>query len=144
MTMMQGIASRTGVTAVLLALTAVFLLLSACGARGGSTRTQVLVAGGNPQRGVQALQQYGCISCHTIPGVPRADALVGPPLDHWSERRYIAGRLANTPENLILWIREPQSVDPGNAMPDMGVTEQDAQDMAAYLYTLQRGRWFGR
>jgi cytochrome c len=160
MSMKQGIAGGMRVTAVkvtavkvtvvLMALTAVTLLLSACGVAGigggwgTSGQTQVLVPGGNPDRGVQALQEYGCVSCHTIPGVPRGDSLVGPPLNHWAERRYIAGRMANTPENLIMWIRVPQSVDPGNAMPDMGVTEQDARDMAAYLYTLQRGRWFER
>ena len=41
-------------------------------------------------------------------------------------------------ENLMLWIREPQTIEPGTAMPDMAVTEQDARDMGAYLYTLER------
>jgi cytochrome c len=130
----------------LLPLLACFVLLTLAGLLAGCTPQRragaagPVVPGGNPDRGWQAIQDYGCITCHTIPGVPRADALVGPPLTHWADRSYIAGRLTNSPENLILWIQFPQSVDPGNAMPDMGVTDQDAHDIAAYLYTLRRGR----
>jgi cytochrome c len=117
-------------------------LLASCTTQRRAAATGPVIPGSNPDRGWQAIQDYGCIACHTIPGVPRADALVGPPLTHWAERSYIAGRLTNTPENLILWIQFPQSVDPGNAMPDMGVADQDARNIAAYLYTLRRGRWF--
>ena len=49
----------------------------------------------------------------------------------------IAGKLANTPDNLVRWIRQPKTVKPLTAMPDMGVSEGDARDMAAYLATLQ-------
>ncbi len=62
--------------------------------------------------------------------------MVGPPLDDWSERRFIAGSFPNEPEMLVQWIRFPQAIEPGNAMPNMGVTEQDARDISAYLYTL--------
>lgn len=122
-----------------LLITAVLTLLAACTGRNTPAGTP-RVAGGDPARGHQALQDYGCHSCHTIPGVPGASATVGPPLNDWGNRHYIAGRLSNTPDNLIHWIRFPQEVDPGNAMPDMEVTEQDARDISAYLYTLQRGR----
>jgi cytochrome c len=129
-------------------LAAITLLLVACSGR-PTPASAPRVVGGDPERGRQAIQDYGCQACHTIPNVPRADATVGPPLNDWADRHYIAGRLTNTPENLILWLRFPQEVDPGNAMPDMGVTEQDARDISAYLYTLQRGRgwwsnFFGR
>jgi cytochrome c len=70
--------------------------------------------------------------------VPHAYATVGPPLNDWADRHFIAGHLANNPDNLILWLRFPQEVDPGNAMPDLGVSEQDARDISAYLYTLRR------
>lgn len=93
--------------------------------------------GGDSSRGRELLREYGCQSCHLIPGVRGADGLVGPPLIHWSRRVYIAGQLPNTSENLIRWIMAPQEVDPPTAMPDMGVTEQDARDIAAYLYTLR-------
>ena len=120
-------------------LAALALLLAACaGDRGAGANQSAVMTGGDAERGWQALQDYGCFSCHVIPGVPRANATVGPPLNDWANRGYIAGRLANTPENLILWIRFPQEVNPGTAMPDVGATEQEARDMAAYLYTLSR------
>lgn len=95
------------------------------------------VAGGDPKRGAVALQSYGCGACHAIPGIPGAVTYVGPPLDGWAERHYIAGTLLNTPENLIYWLREPQEVEADTAMPNLGVTEQAARDMSAYLYTLR-------
>ena len=103
------------------------------------------LAEGDPVRGWQALQAYGCNTCHTIPGVPGADALVGPPLDDWAGRGYIAGSLTNTPANLVMWIQSPQEIEPGTAMPDMAVSETDAWNMAAYLFTLQPDRpWWQR
>lgn len=96
------------------------------------------LTGGDAERGQQALRIYGCDSCHTIPGVPTANSTVGPPLDDWAERHFIAGSLANTADNLILWIRFPQQVEPGTAMLNVGVSEQDARDMSAYLFTLRR------
>lgn len=81
----------------------------------------------------EAIDAYGCGSCHTIPGIRGADGLVGPPLTRFHERAYIAGQLPNTPENLVHWIRNPQEVEPGTAMPDLGVTEEDAREIAAYL-----------
>jgi cytochrome c2 len=92
---------------------------------------------GDPNAGREKIRSYGCHSCHTIPGVAGAHALVGPPLIHWSRRVYIAGELPNTPENLEKWIQHPPQIEPGTAMPDMGVTEQDSRDIAAYLYTLR-------
>jgi cytochrome c1 len=68
-----------------------------------------------------------------IPGVKRADALVGPPLIHFGRRGYIAGKLPNGAANLERWVQDPQGVVPGNDMPDLGVTPQDAKDIAAYL-----------
>lgn len=93
--------------------------------------------GGDANAGRQALVNFGCGSCHTIPGVRGADAMVGPPLNAWSRRSFIAGRLPNTPENLVHWIVTPQTVEPGTAMPNLGVSEREARDMAAYLYKLR-------
>ena len=92
---------------------------------------------GNPDEGRRLIEGYGCGACHDIPGVRGADALVGPPLERWARRGYIAGRLPNSPENLARWIESPREVDPETAMPDLGVTETEAQDIAAYLYTLR-------
>ncbi len=51
---------------------------------------------------------------------------------------YVIDRMRNTPPNLVRWLRDPQTVVPGNAMPNMHIDELDARDVAAYLYTL---RW---
>ena len=80
------------------------------------------------------IASYGCGSCHSIPGVPGADSRTGPPLDRFYERSYIAGRLPNTEENLVKWIQNPQQIKPGNAMPNMGVAQDQAHDIVAYLY----------
>jgi cytochrome c2 len=108
------------------------LVVAAAGC--GGTRQHVDVQGGVPSRAPAEINAYGCGSCHTIVGVSDANGKVGPKLDDFAERRYIAGRLPNTPANLVRWISEPQRVDPGNVMPFLGVSDQDARDIAAYLY----------
>lgn len=97
------------------------------------------VPGGDPQQGKQAVIRYGCGSCHTIAGVPGARGLVGPPLTGIGERAYVAGMLANTPDNMVRWIMNPQAIVPGNAMPNLDISEADARDIVAYLYTTQSG-----
>lgn len=110
------------------------LLQAACG--GEVQRAAAEMTGGDPARGRQLIRTYGCHSCHAIPGVRGADGLVGPPLVGVARRVYIAGRLPNTPENMIRWLQDPQAFDPQSGMPNMGVTEPDARDIAGYLYTL--------
>jgi cytochrome c len=83
------------------------------------------------------IQYYGCGSCHTIPGVPGAHATVGPPLDRMGMRTYIAGTLPNSQQDLARWIQHPQEVHPGTAMPELGVTPQDAEEIAQYLEQLR-------
>lgn len=96
----------------------------------------VMIAGASPERGRAAVREYGCVACHTIPGVRGANGVVGPPLNRIANRVYIAGTLPNTPQNLIRWIQNPLAINPGTAMPDTGVTSSDAQDIASFLYTL--------
>lgn len=95
------------------------------------------MTGGSVLRGQEAIRSYGCMSCHSIPGIKGATARVGPPLAGIASRSYIAGVLSNTPDHLIEWLRDPPGVDPKTAMPNMKVTERDARDIAAYLYTLR-------
>jgi cytochrome c1 len=95
------------------------------------------VPDGNPARGKQQMVAYGCGSCHVIPGVDQAHGLVGPPLDHFARRPYIAGEVPNNLRFLMQWISVPQSIEPGTAMPNLGVTAGQARDMAAYLYSLR-------
>jgi len=127
---------------MLLLIISVTMPLAGCAELGAAEETQVSAPGGDVELGWQAIQDYGCHSCHLVPGVPGANSLVGPPLTGWAERRYIAGVLPNTPAYLIQWLRYPQAIQPGTAMPNMGVTEQDARHIAAYLYTLKRDDGF--
>ena len=108
-------------------------VLAGCGSGDASAH----VPGGAPGRGAMVMDEFGCGACHTIPGVDGASGMVGPPLNAWARRSYIAGNLPNTPENLIRWVLDPHEVEPGTAMPDVGLEEQQARDVAAYLYTLQ-------
>ncbi len=114
----------------LAAVLATSLGLAACDQRGSaSERAQI-------ERGAQLIAANGCGACHEIPGIEGADGRVGPPLEHIATRIFIAGVLRNSPDNLARWIREPQKVAPGNAMPDMGLSRPQSQAIAAYLETL--------
>jgi len=91
---------------------------------------------GDAQQGKQEIAKYGCGSCHIIDGVPGADGLVGPPLTGIADRAYIAGMLSNRQDHMIMWIVNPQAIVPGNAMPILGVSQDEARDISAYLSTL--------
>ena len=108
------------------------VLLAACRPAPAS-----VVAGGGVRRGAATIAEMGCGSCHTIAGITGAHGRVGPPLTGVGGRAILAGQLPNTPTNMIRWVRDPQAVEPGTAMPNLGVTEQQARDIAAYLYTLR-------
>lgn len=92
---------------------------------------------GNVEEGRLLLRQFGCGSCHRIPGVATADSDAAPPLAGIGRRVYLAGVLPNTPENMVRWIRDPRHLAPGTAMPDLQVTERQARDMTAYLQGLE-------
>jgi cytochrome c len=118
------------------------VLAAACatGCRGGNPEYGVVYSvafGGDALRGNAVIEQYSCGSCHTIPGVRGAHGVVAAPLLWFSRRSFIAGEVPNTPENLVRWVRTPQSIEPRTAMPAVGLSEQQARDVAAYLYTLR-------
>ena len=125
-----------GLGLVLLAVMALPLLVTA--ARQGPSRSEEAqqLTGGDPVKGERAIQHYGCGTCHQIPGVPGATGNVGPALSGLGQRSYLAGKLSNSPENMLLWIQHPQQVVPGNAMPEMNVPDEEARHIAAYLSTL--------
>ena len=124
------------------AILAMALLLEGLGCErysneGAYRQASRITGGGNPSTGKETIRRYGCQGCHSIPGIRDASGVVGPPLDHLAQRVYLAGELPNTTENLMHWIQRPHEVHPRTAMPEMGVTDQDARDIAAYLYTLK-------
>lgn len=89
---------------------------------------------GDPEAGRAALVRFGCTACHVVEGVRAPGGSVGPSLDDLHDRRTIAGRLPNTPENAVRFILDPQGVRPGSLMPDLRVAEAEARDMVAHLY----------
>jgi cytochrome c2 len=98
-------------------------------------RKRATATGGDPRRGEAMFIQYGCGSCHALKNVRTATGSVGPPLDGIASRAIIAGRLANNRANMERWIRDPQHLSPGTAMPDLQVGETDARDISSFLYT---------
>jgi cytochrome c len=115
----------------------VLAFVASCILLNGCAHVAQSITGGDPQRGAAAIVRYGCGSCHTIGGISNARGLAGPPLTGIGSRIYIAGVLQNTPENLMRWIRDPKAVDEKTVMPKLGISETDAADIAAYLYTLK-------
>ncbi|HEY2324928.1 MAG TPA: c-type cytochrome [Thermoanaerobaculia bacterium] len=92
---------------------------------------------GDADHGKQLIDKYGCAACHVIPQIEGPKGMVGPPLEHIASRQILAGKLPNTPQNMMAWLQNPQLVDPNNSMPNLGVTPADARDITAYLETLK-------
>jgi cytochrome c2 len=92
---------------------------------------------GDSVAGKAAIRRYGCGGCHMISGIADAQGTVGPSLSGIGTRAELSGGLANTPDNMVRWLRDPQGVRPGSGMPNLGVGNREARDMAAYLYTLE-------
>jgi cytochrome c1 len=95
---------------------------------GDATRGLALIAGG----------AYGCAACHAIPGVRSPKGVVGPPLSGMARRGFIAGQLPNKPGVMVAFLQDPPALLPRTGMPDVGLTAEQARDIAAYLYTLEQ------
>ena len=108
-------------------------MLAGCKEESGA----ILVPSGDAQQGLRLVTQYQCGACHTIPKVQGAAGELAPALDHIGRLSYIAGGIPNQPANMVQWLRVPHAVKPGTDMPPMGLTEQEARHMAAFLYTLR-------
>lgn len=112
---------------------ALSVTLQACGHAGA--KEAAALTGGDAARGRFYIDKYGCGACHTIGGISSAHGLVGPPLTGIVSRNYLGGVLPNTPKDIVAWIRNPHLFNPKTAMPALGVSQQDAADIAAYLYS---------
>lgn len=109
-----------------------------CGCTGGhATHPYAVALGGRPDHGRLLIEHYKCGQCHTIPGIPHAHGVFGPPLNFMGHRTMVAGNFPNIPANLVHWVMSPESMKPGTAMPNLGLDEQQARDVAAYLETLR-------
>lgn len=96
----------------------------------------IAVTRGDPGRGRAAIAQRGCGGCHDIPGIVGAHGRVGPPLDGFAQRAMIGGVVANETGALVRWLQDPRAIDPKTGMPTLGLDEQEARDVAAFLYRL--------
>ena len=118
------------------ALVVLAALLPGCGQE-RIKKQAARMTGGDPDRGPGLIRKYGCSTCHLIPGIEGARGMIGPPLNGIASRTYLAGQLPNTPDNMLRWIQDPQSIERGTAMPDSGMSITEARHIAAYLYTLR-------
>jgi cytochrome c oxidase subunit II len=93
----------------------------------------------NPADGAALIQQVGCGACHTVPGIAGATGSVGPNLGGVASRNRIAGGAVpnNGPDDLKRWIMNPSALKPGTIMPNLGLTDDQATKVVAYLETLK-------
>lgn len=112
------------------------LIVAGCGILTSSQDARVEEAGGNVARGEDLVRSHGCVACHSVPGMASVQDGYGPNLDGFANNRLIAGAVDNDPDTLIQFLMAPQSMVPGSAMPTLGLTEDEARDIASWLYTL--------
>lgn len=82
------------------------------------------------------MERVGCAACHVIPGVAWPEGSAGPSLEGFGASPMIGGRFPNQPEVLTAWLIDASSLSPETAMPPMPLTDAEARDVAAYLYSL--------
>ncbi len=92
------------------------------------------------ERAQLLMRDYGCTACHVVPGTSGPHGATGPPLVEMAEQSYVAGVAPNTLEALAAFIVDPQATDPRSAMPQLGVSREEALAMARYLYDVGGGR----
>jgi cytochrome c oxidase subunit II len=98
---------------------------------------QLSVVSGAASRGRIVFEASPCLDCHAVRGIA-GNGHFGPDLTHLMSRDTIAsGAVANTPENLRKWIRDPSSLKPGSTIPALRLSEQQTQDVVAFLETLR-------
>lgn len=93
---------------------------------------------GDAERGRTLVPQYACNACHVIPGTTGPQGSLAPTLAGLASRPTISyGAVQNTPANLRQFIQNPGSLNPQSAMPSIGIPDNDAQDITAFLVTLR-------
>lgn len=112
---------------------AALFLVCACADKSDQPRA---IAGADSARGLAVMERTGCGACHDIPGITWPRGTVGGSLEGFATRSLIAGRFPNQPETLVVWLKDAPSLSPTTGMPPMPLTDAQARDVAAYLYTL--------
>jgi cytochrome c1 len=90
---------------------------------------------GNADAGKQVISSRGCGACHVIEGVQGAVGTVGPNLSHIASQKY--DNFPNDAEFLKQWINDPQTAKPGTAMPKLGLTDEELNNVVTFLETLK-------
>lgn len=80
------------------------------------------------------MRAHGCPACHVVPGLVGPGGVTGPPLTGMYRQVYVAGVAPNTLGALTEFLLDPQALDPRSAMPDTGLTPDEAETIAAFLY----------
>lgn len=109
------------------------MVLAGCSEAPSPDHAYRQVEHGDADRGRRLIAQYQCGSCHAIPDAASGSVRAGPSLAGFARRSYIAGRVPNGPDTLQRWLLDPQALVPGATMPDLGMSAEDARDIAAYL-----------
>ncbi len=109
------------------------LTVAACADKGPSPRG---LAGADAERGRMIAEQVACAACHQIPGIKWPQGRMGGTLEGFGARTHIAGRFPNQPDILVRWLRDAPALSPDTGMPPTGLSEAEARDVAAYLYSL--------
>jgi cytochrome c553 len=109
------------------------------GATGSGVRQNAPLRPADPKRGraIVASGVHGCSACHAIPGIRTARGVVGPPLGGLSRQAFIAGQLPNNAPVLVAFLQDPPALVPRTGMPNVGLTLEEARDIAAFLYALE-------
>jgi cytochrome c oxidase subunit II len=89
------------------------------------------------QAGRKVFFANSCVNCHTLKGTSAKGAF-GPDLTHLMSRDTLgSGAAPNTPAMLRNWVRDPQTLKVGCLMPNMQITDQEVDQIVAYLQTLK-------
>lgn len=107
------------------------------GCRPPDTPEHLRISGGDPSRGRAVVESTGCGVCHVIPGINGPNGRLGPSLDRFGTRPLIAGVAPNRPDVLTQFVRNAPSIAADTAMPDLPLKDEEARDVAAFLYTLR-------
>lgn len=121
--------------AALVLFSASAVLLTGCDDAGVPPAHELV--NGDSRAGKAAILEVSCGVCHAIPGVPGARGAVGPSLDGFAARSLIGGVAPNRPATLARWVRDAPSISPSTGMPPMPLSEEQANDVVAFLYTLR-------
>ena len=119
------------------AATPLLMLLGLAACEQAEAPAQQRMIGADPEAGRAAIAAVACGICHVIPGIRGANGVVGPSLAGFGQRQLIGGVAPNQPAVLAQWVRDAPSIAPNTGMPELPLTESQARDVAAYLFTLR-------